>query len=110
MAEQNQYDERVVQINRVAKVVKGGRRFSFTALCAVGDGNGRVGIGYGKAKVVPAGIPKGSGMADRAVLDGPVAGSRIRPAVVGEPGASRLLIRPAAAATLGMAVGGARPI
>jgi len=110
MAEQSQYDERVVQINRVAKVVKGGRRFSFTALCVVGDGNGQVGVGYGKAKEVPAAIQKGMEIARRSMFTVPMAGSTVIHEVVGEHGASKVMIRPAAPGTGVIAGGAARQI
>ena len=100
-AEQNQkeYPERVVQIRRCACVVKGGRRFSFTALVVVGDGRGKVGYGYGKGVEVPQAVEKAVKAAGRKMFDVPVENGTVPHAVIGRFGSSSVMLMPANAGT-----------
>src|SRR6478672_5264202 len=109
-SEKSNYIERVVTINRVAKVVKGGRRFSFTALVVVGDGDGTVGVGYGKAKEVPAAIAKGVEEAKKHFFTVPRIQGTIPHPVQGEKAAGVVMLRPASPGTGVIAGGSARAV
>lgn len=108
--ENSEFQDRVVEIRRVAKVVKGGRRFNFSALVVVGDGKGRVGVGLGKANTVPVAISKGQDKAKREMFDVPMRNTTIPHETIGKFLSSSVLLKPASEGTGVIAGGGVRAV
>ena len=106
----DEFIEKLVAVNRVAKVVKGGRQFGFTALTVVGDGNGRVGFGYGKAREVPTAIAKAMQQARRNMITVPLRNDTLHYAVKGRHGTTRVIMQPASDGTGVIAGGGMRAV
>lgn len=104
-ANEDEFLEKLVAVNRVAKVVKGGRQFGFTALTVVGDGKGRVGMGRGKAREVPAAIQKAMESARKSMVDVPLKGGTLQYPIVAEHGAAKVFMQPASEGT-GIIAGG----
>ncbi len=108
--DREELDERVIDIKRVAKVIQGGRRFSFRTVVVVGDGNGRIGVGVGKARAVPDSIRKGTDRARRNMRKITLAGTTIPHPVTAEYGGAKVLLKPAAPGTGVIAGGGVRAV